>query len=198
MQILLNVLLLYASLVLCGLQYLLYGPLGLLEIEELYERFIIKTIETILAAVVLRLEIDGCFMLMFVGILAGKVWTWMGEGRLETHEQQPFLTSKVRCVRFSIALLLSVSFDIFMVMYAVRAIRLSTGPSMMLLGALEFSVMTISSVSTAIHFAFSVTATFIIEYRSQEVGTLTWDEKYRWMTSLSLTTGKLKPNVCDI
>lgn len=198
MQILLNVLLLYASLVVCGLQYLLYGPLGFFEIEELYERFIITTIETLLATVILRLEIDGCFMLIFVGILAGKLWTWMGEGRLETHEQQPFLTSKVRCARFSIALLLSVSFDVFMVMYAVRAIRLTTGPSMMLLGALEFGVMTISSVSTAIHFAFSFAATFIIGRRPQEVGTLTWDEKYRWMTSLSLTAGKLKPNVCDI
>ncbi len=196
MQILLNVLLFYASLVVCGLQYLLYGPLGFLESEELYGRFIITTIETILAAAILRLEIDGCFMLMFVGILAGKVWIWMGEGRLKTYEQQPFLTSKVCCARFSIALLLSVSFDVFMVMYAVRAIRLTTGPSMMLLTALEFGVMTISSVSTAIHFAFSVAATFIIERRSQEVGTLTWNEKYRWMKWLTLTTGKLMPNFC--
>lgn len=140
MQILLNVLLFYASLVVCGLQYLLYGPLGFLESEELYGRLIITTIETILAAAILRLEIDGCFMLMFVGILAGKVWIWIGEGRLKTQEQQPFLTSKVCCARFSIALLLSVSFDVFMVMYAVRAIRLTTGPSMMLLTALEFGV----------------------------------------------------------
>lgn len=177
---------------------LLYGPLGSLEIEKLYERFITTTIETILAAVILRLEIDGCFMLMFVGILAGKVWIWIGEERLESHEQQHFLTSKVRCARFSIALLLSVSFHVFMVIYAVRAIRLTTGPSMMLLGPLDFGVMTISSVSTAIHFAFSVAATVIIERRSQEVGTLTWDEKYRWMTSLSLTIGQLKPNVCNM
>ena len=83
-QILLNFLLLYASLVVFGLQSLLYGPLGSLEIEKLYTRFTIMTIETILATAMLRLKIDGCFMLMFVGILAGKVWTWMGEGRLET------------------------------------------------------------------------------------------------------------------
>lgn len=190
MQLLLNIILLYASLVVYGLQYLLYSPLGPLETEWIYQRFIIKSIGLILGASILRLDIDGCFMLMFVAILAGKVWNWMGEAKLETHKQQPFSISKSSCARFSIALLLSLLFDVYMTMYAVKAIRLTTGPSMMLLGALEFGVMTISSVSTAIHFVFSVAASFIIECGLQEEGAVGWDGKYRWMASLSLTTGK--------
>ena len=176
-QILVNFLLLYASLVVFGLQSLLYGPLGSLEIEKLYTRFIIMTIETILATAMLRLDIDGCFMLMFVGILAGKVWTWMGEGRLETHERRPLTTSKFGCARFSVALLLSLSFDVFMVMYAVKAMQPTIGPSLMILVALEFGVMMISLALTATRFALSVTETFIIERRNQEAMTLVWEEK---------------------
>ncbi len=136
-QILMNILLLYASLVLSGLQCLLYGPLGSLEIEKLYERFSMTPIEIILATVNLGLKIDGCFMLMFVGILVGKVWTWMGEGRLRTHEQQPLLTSKLRCVRFLIVPLLSLSLGGSMVVYAINAMQPTIVPSTMILVAFD-------------------------------------------------------------
>lgn len=136
-------------------------------------------------------------MLMFVGIIAGKVWTWIGEGRLETLERQPLLTSKLCCIRFSIALLISLSFDSFMVMYAVNAMQPTTGPNMMVLVALEFGVMTISSMLMAIRFAFSVTEIFILEHQNQEALTLAWGEKSRWMAHLNLTTGEPRLSVFD-
>ena len=196
-QIFLNTLLLYASLVILSLQWLLYGSLGLLEIEKLFEKFLTATIETILATALLRLEIDGCFMMMFVGVLAGKLWVWMGEGRLETHEQQPLLTSKVRCVRFSIALLLSLSFEGFMIMYAISAIRPTIGPSLMILVALEFGILTVSSALTAIRFTISAAEAFIIEPREQELMTLAWDERSRRMAHLKLATGKSTFSIFD-
>ena len=67
----------------------------------------------------------------------------------------------------------------------------------MILVALEFGVMMISSALTATRFALSVTETFIIERRDEEVMTIVWEEKSRRMANLNLATGKPTLRVFD-
>ena len=189
LQILANLLLLYASFLILTLQSLLHGPLSSIETEKLYSRFSIAVIEMMLTAILLKLEIDGCFMLMFVAILSGKVWTWMGEGKSAAYEQQPWLISKPRCLGISMALALSVSFNVTMLIYAVNNIQSMAGPRVMILVALEFGVMTTSSTLAAARFALSSKDMIIIERQHPQVITASHEETRRQMSYVNVATG---------
>ena len=53
----------------------------------------------ILAAIFLKLKIDGSFVVIFVGLLAGKTWSWIGEGRIKAHEQEPSAAMQLSSAR---------------------------------------------------------------------------------------------------
>lgn len=150
-----------------GLQRLLYGPLRPIEIEQLYEKAWFAITETCLAMTIFREEVGGWFLVMFVGLLVGKVWGWIGEGRVEIVEQQPPANPRLFHARLSFSLLLSLAFDISLLRYAILTVLDMARPTMMVMFAFEFAVLTISSSSTAARYAISLFELYTIKQQTQ-------------------------------
>jgi E3 ubiquitin-protein ligase synoviolin len=151
-----------------GLQRLLYGPLRPIEIEQLYEKAWFAITETCLAMTIFREEVGGWFLVMFVALLVGKVWGWIGEGRVEVLEQQPPTNPRLFHARLSFSLFLSLTFDISLLNYAVKTVLRMARPNMMVMFAFEFAVLTITSTSTAARYALSLTESLIIKRQTQQ------------------------------
>ncbi|KAI9776947.1 MAG: E3 ubiquitin-protein ligase hrd1 [Geoglossum umbratile] len=167
LMILTNLLLLCVAGVMFGLQRLLYGPLRPIEIEQLYEKAWFAITETCLAMTIFREEVGGWFLVMFVALLVGKVWGWIGEGRVEVLEQQPPTNPRLFHARLSFSLFLSLTFDISILNYAIKSVLQMARPNMMVMFAFEFAVLTITSTSTAARYAISLTESLIIKRQTQ-------------------------------
>lgn len=139
-----------------GLQRLLFGPLRPSEIEQLYEKSWYAVTETCLAMTIFRDEVGGWFLVMFVSLLIGKVWGWIGEGRVEILEQQPPVNPRLFHARLSISLILSSLFEMLMLRYSVHTVLLQARPNMMVMFAFEFAVLTVTSLSTAARYLISL------------------------------------------
>ncbi|KAE8151076.1 hypothetical protein BDV25DRAFT_153319 [Aspergillus avenaceus] len=177
LMILTNVCLLAVGFLLFWLQRLLYGPLRPIETEQLYEKAWFAVTETCLAMTIFRGELGGWFLVMFVCLLVGKVWGWIGEGRVEFLEQQPPANPRLFHTRLAISLLLSVSFNSFMLKYCIQTVLDQARPDMMVMFGFEFAVLTILSSSTAARYTISLAEIYInrqqmkakIEERRQEI-----------------------------
>ena len=150
-----------------ALQRLLYGPLRPIEIEQLYEKAWFAITETCLAMTIFRDEVGGWFLVMFVALLMGKVWGWIGEGRVEVLEQQPPANPRLFHARLSFSLLLSMTFDLALLRYAVNTVLQMARPNMMVMFAFEFAVLTISSSSTSARYAISLVEAYIVRRQTQ-------------------------------
>lgn len=139
-----------------GVQRLLFGPLRPSEIEQLYEKSWYAVTETCLAMTIFRDEVGGWFLVMFVSLLIGKVWGWIGEGRVEILEQQPPVDPRLFHVRLSVSLILSSLFEMLMFRYSVQTVLLQARPNMMVMFAFEFAVLTVTSLSTAARYLISL------------------------------------------
>ncbi|KAI9817753.1 MAG: E3 ubiquitin-protein ligase hrd1 [Pycnora praestabilis] len=166
LMILTNLLLLCVGFVMLALQRLFYGSLRPIEIEQLYEKAWFAITETCLAMTIFREEVGGWFLVMFVSLLVGKVWGWIGEGRVEVLEQQPPANPRLFHARLSFSLLVSVFFDICMLHYSVLTVLRMARPNMMVMFAFEFAVLAVSSTSTAARYAISLTEAFIIRQQT--------------------------------
>lgn len=167
-----NLVLLGLCVLLFGLQRLLYGPLRPIEIEQLYEKAWFAITETCLAMTIFRDEVGAWFLVMFVCLLVGKVWGWIGEGRVEILEQQPPADPRLFHVRLSFSLLISSLFDIFLLRYSIQTVLLQARPNMMVMFAFEFAVLTVTSLSTVTRYLitlyeFSVVSSQISSRRAQ-------------------------------
>lgn len=153
-MILLNMLLLTLGTSIYALQRLLYGRLRAIEIEQLWDRAWYAITETALAMTTFRDEVGGYFFLMFMTLLAAKVWGWIGEGRVETLEQQPPTNPRTFYTRLTASLILSVSFDLLMARYCLRTILDQRPPraGMMIMFVFEFVILAIVSTSTLARF----------------------------------------------
>ncbi|KAL2009987.1 hypothetical protein VTN00DRAFT_5794 [Thermoascus crustaceus] len=161
LMILTNLCLVAAGFLLYGLQRLFYGPLRPIETEQLYEKAWFAVTETCLAMTIFRGELGGWFLVMFVCLLVGKVWGWIGEGRVEILEQQPPANPRLFHTRLAASLLLSVLFNSFMLNYAVKTVLEQARPDMMVMFGFEFAVLTILSVSTAARYTISLVEIYI-------------------------------------
>ncbi|KAI9367473.1 hypothetical protein BJX61DRAFT_538036 [Aspergillus egyptiacus] len=161
LMILTNVCLLAVGLLLFWLQRLLYGPLRPIETEQLYEKAWFAVTETCLAMTIFRGELGAWFLVMFVSLLVGKVWGWIGEGRVEFLEQQPPANPVLFHTRLAVSLLISVLFDMFMLKYCVDTVLEQARPDMMVMFGFEFAVLTILSTSTAARYAISLVEIYI-------------------------------------
>lgn len=148
-----------------GLQKMLFGPLRPSEIEQLYEKSWYAVTETCLAMTIFRDEVGGWFLVIFVSLLIGKVWGWIGEGRVEILEQQPPANPRLFHFRLSLSLISSSLFEIFMLRYSVQTVLLQARPNMMVMFAFEFAVLTVTSLSTAARYLISLHESSLI--RSQ-------------------------------
>ncbi len=151
-----------------GLQRLFYGPLRPIEIEQLYEKAWFAITETCLAMTIFREEVGGWFLVMFVSLLIGKVWGWIGEGRVDVLEQQPPANPRLFHARLSFSLFLSLAYGICMLDYSVTTVLRQARPNMMVMFAFEFAVLTITSLSTAARYAISLKEAYIIKTRTRE------------------------------
>ncbi|KIW65634.1 hypothetical protein PV04_07876 [Phialophora macrospora] len=156
LMILTNLLFVVACSFLLGLQKLLYGNLRRIEIEQLYEKAWFAVTETCLAMTVFRGEIGLTFLAMFFSLLTGKVWGWIGEGRVEVLEQQPPRNPRLFHTRLALSLGLSVAFDLTMLEYVVKQVMRMARPDMMVMFGFEFAVLSIMSISTAMRYAINL------------------------------------------
>ena len=150
-----------------GLQRLLYGRLNAVEIEQLYEKGWVAITETCLAMTVFRGEFGGWFLVMFVALLIGKVWGWIGEGRFEILEQQPPRNPRVFHARLSSSLMLSMVFDYLLLDYSVRTVLRQARPDMMVMFGFEFAVLSLLSTSTAVRYSIHLVELLKIKQQKQ-------------------------------
>lgn len=160
-----------------GLQKLFYGPLRPIEVEQLYEKAWFAITETCLAMTIFREEVGGWFLVMFVCLLVGKVWGWIGEGRVEVLEQQPPSNLRLFHARLSISLIISTLFDVFMLRYSILTVLRHARPNMMVMFAFEFAVLTVTSLSTAARYTISLHEASIIRIQIQERQALVMQER---------------------
>jgi E3 ubiquitin-protein ligase synoviolin len=146
-----------------GLQRLFYGPLRAIETEQLYDKAWFAVSETLLAMTIFRDDIGVWFFAMFLCLLGGKVWQWIGEGRVEFLEQQPPANPRLFHTRLMSSLLLSVAFDIFMMNYCIDRILGETRPGVMVMFGFEYVLLAIASISTLSRYALSLVELVIVQ-----------------------------------
>ena len=112
---------------------------------------------------IFRGEIGAWFLVMFFALLAGKVWGWIGEGRVETFEQQPPRNAVLFHSRLAVSLLLSVLFDTWMLEYVVKEVLQMARPDMMVMFGFEFAVLTVMSLSTLARYGISLVEILIVK-----------------------------------
>lgn len=156
LMFLVNLMLIIAASVGYGLQRLFYGPLRPIETEQLYDKAWFAVSETLLAMTIFRDDIGLWFFTMFLCLLAGKVWQWIGEGRVEFLEQQPPANPRLFHARLASSLLLSVFFDVFMTQYCVTSILSAARPGVMVMFGFEYVLLAIASLSTLMRYGLSL------------------------------------------
>ncbi|KAI9728421.1 MAG: E3 ubiquitin-protein ligase hrd1 [Chrysothrix sp. TS-e1954] len=166
-MILLNMLLLTASASMYVLQRLFYGPLRAIEIEQLWDKAWYAITETALAMTTFRDEVGGWFFIMFICLLAGKVWGWIGEGRVDVMEQQPPANPRLFHTRLMASLLLSEAFDLLMLRYCLKTLAAQPRPGMMVMFAFEFAVLAIVSSSTTVRYTLHLQEKWVIKRQTQ-------------------------------
>ncbi|KAI9645839.1 E3 ubiquitin-protein ligase hrd1 [Ciborinia camelliae] len=168
LMILINLILFIFSTFMYGLQRLCYGPLRPIEIEQLYEKAWFAITETCLAMTIFREEVGAWFLVMFVALLTGKVWGWIGDGRVEILEQQPPANPRLFHIRLSISLAVSVLYDAWLMSYTINTVIQQARPNMMVMFLFEFAVLTVSSSSTACRYIISVMESRVVKKQTQE------------------------------
>ncbi|KAJ4350992.1 E3 ubiquitin-protein ligase hrd1 [Ascochyta clinopodiicola] len=156
LMFLVNLMLIVAASVGYGLQRLFYGPLRPIETEQLYDKAWFAVSETLLAMTIFRDDIGLWFFTMFLCLLAGKVWQWIGEGRVEFLEQQPPANPRLFHARLASSLVISVFFDVFMTQYCVTSILSAARPGVMVMFGFEYVLLAIASTSTLMRYGLSL------------------------------------------
>lgn len=110
---------------------------------------------------IFRGELGGWFLVMFISLLVGKVWGWIGEGRVEFLEQQPPANPRLFHIRLALSLLLTTLFNAFMLRYCVDTVISQARPDMMVMFGFEFAILTILSTSTAARYCIALVEIYI-------------------------------------
>ena len=193
-----------------GLQRLCFGTFRPSEIEQLYEKAWFAITETCLAMTIFREEVGAWFFVMFVALICGKVWGWIGEGRIEIVGQQPPANPRLFHARLSLSLFISTLFDILMLRYCIRTVLLQARPNMMVMFAFEFAVLTTISLSIVGRYMILLYEMAVIKGQvsakrarirlvdssiteedidSMDIDVPGWEEKGRYVFYLDLLTG---------
>ncbi|KAM7208816.1 ERAD-associated E3 ubiquitin-protein ligase HRD1 [Naviculisporaceae sp. PSN 640] len=151
-----------------GLQRICFGPLRPVEIEQLYEKAWFAVTETCLAMTIFREEVGAFFLVMFTALVTGKVWGWIGEGRVEVFEQQPPANPRLFHARLSISLLLSIIYDTWLLSYAVNTVVQQARPTMMVMFLFEFAVLTVCSYQTGFRYIVSLVEQQIVKVQTRQ------------------------------
>ena len=149
-------------------QRLCFGPLRPVEIEQLYEKAWFAVTETCLAMTIFREEVGAFFLIMFTALVTGKVWGWIGEGRVEVLEQQPPTNPRLFHTRLSISLLISVIYDTWLLIYAVRTVVQNARPTMMVMFLFEFAVLAVCSFQTGSRYIISLMEQHVVKVQTRQ------------------------------
>jgi E3 ubiquitin-protein ligase synoviolin len=168
MQVLVNLMFVVYGSFMYGLQRLCFGPLRPTEIEQLYEKAWFAVTETCLAMTIFREEVGAFFLIMFTALVTGKVWGWIGEGRVEVLEQQPPANPRLFHTRLGISLLVSIAYDIWLLNYAVNTVVQNAKPTMMVMFLFEFAVLLVSSVHTASRYIISLVEQHVVKTQTRQ------------------------------
>jgi E3 ubiquitin-protein ligase synoviolin len=167
-QILINLILFIYGSFMYGLQRLCYGALRPIEVEQLYEKAWFAITETCLAMTIFREEVGAWFLVMFVALLTGKVWGWIGDGRVEILEQQPPANPRLFHIRLSISLLTSVLYDLWLMSYCINTVIQQARPNMMVMFLFEFAILTTSSLSTGFRYNISLVDASVVKKQTHD------------------------------
>ncbi|KAG6011889.1 hypothetical protein E4U54_007853 [Claviceps lovelessii] len=159
-------LLLYSSFI-YGLTKLCYGNLRAVEVEQLTERAWFAITETCLAMTIFREEIGAWFLIMFTALVTGKVWGWIGDGRVEFLEQQPPANPRLFHLRLSASLAVSFVYDIWILNYTVNTVIQKARPNMMVMFLFEFAVLATCSWRTGVRYILSIVEQNIIKTQTR-------------------------------
>lgn len=146
---------------------LCFGRLRAVEVEQLTERAWFAITETCLAMTIFREEIGPWFLVMFTALVSGKIWGWIGDGRVEVLEQQPPANPHLFHLRLSVSLAVSFLYDIWLLHYAIGTVIQQARPNMMVMFLFEFAVLSTCSWRTGIRYLFSVAEQRIIKTQTQ-------------------------------
>lgn len=168
LMILINLILFVYGSFMYGLQRLCYGSLRPIEVEQLYEKAWFAITETCLAMTIFREEVGAWFLVMFVALLTGKVWGWIGTGRVEILEQQPPANPRLFHIRLSVSLAMSVIYDLLLMRYTISTVIQQARPNMMVMFLFEFAILTTSSSATALRYCISLVEAKVVKKQTQE------------------------------
>ncbi|KAI1313117.1 hypothetical protein F5Y03DRAFT_155882 [Xylaria venustula] len=105
---------------------------------------------------IFREEVGAWFIVMFTALVTGKVWEWIGEGRVEVLEQQPPANPRLFHARLSVSLLLSIAYDAWLFTYAINSVVQQARPNMMVMFLFEFAILTTCSARTTCRYLLSL------------------------------------------
>lgn len=117
---------------------------------------------------IFRDDIGIWFFAMFLCLLGGKVWQWIGEGRVELLEQQPPANPRLFHTRLVGSLVLSVLFDIYMMNYCIDSILKEARPGVMVMFGFEYVLLAIASISSLLRYTLSLVELLVVHRQEQE------------------------------
>ncbi len=117
---------------------------------------------------IFREEVGAWFLVMFTALVTGKVWEWIGEGRVEVLEQQPPANPRLFHTRLSISLILSVVYDTWLFTYAVNSVIQQARPNMMVMFLFEFAILATCSFRTAFRYLLSLVEADIVRKQTRQ------------------------------
>ncbi|KAI1001950.1 hypothetical protein K3495_g6256 [Podosphaera aphanis] len=168
LMILINLVLLIYGTFIYSLQRICYGALRPIEVEQLYEKGWFAVTETCLAMTIFREEVGAWFLVMFVALLTGKIWGWIGDGRVEILGQQPPANPRLVHIRLSTSLAMSMIYDLMLMKYIINAVIQQARPNMMVMFLFEFAILTTTSTSTACRYGISLIEASVVKKQTQE------------------------------
>ncbi|KOS17331.1 E3 ubiquitin-protein ligase HRD1 [Escovopsis weberi] len=166
--VLINFILLLYSSFLYALTQICFGTLRAIEIEQLTERAWFAITETCLAMTIFREEIGAWFLVMFTALVTGKVWGWIGDGRVEFLEQQPPPNPRLFHLRLSVSLTMSFIYDVWMLRYCTNTVIQDAKRSMMVMFLFEFAVLATTSWRTAARYILCLTEQNIVKSQTKK------------------------------
>lgn len=105
---------------------------------------------------IFRDEIGAWFIVMFTILVTGKVWGWIGDGRVEFLEQQPPNNPRLFHTRLSISLAVSFIYDVWILRYCINSVIQQARPTMMVMFLFEFAVLAVCSWRTGVRYILSL------------------------------------------
>lgn len=168
LMIIVNLVFLAYGSVMYGLQRLCFGALRPVEVEQLYEKAWFAVTETCLAMTVFREEVGAFFLVMFTALITGKVWGWIGEGRVEVLEQQPPANPRLFHTRLVVSLVTSIVYNCWLLSYCINTVIATAKPTMMVMFLFEFAVLAVASMHTGLRYVISLVETSVVKKQTRQ------------------------------